>query len=268
MTISLADNEPPDNPSLSIGAVLNRLKPEFPDLAISKIRFLESEGLVTPHRTPSGYRQFSQADVARLRFVLAAQRDQYLPLKVIKDQLDAIDRGLEPASPEARLPRSLTVAPGPSPRDFAASTQVRMNRAELLAQSGLTATSLAELEQFGLVAAGPGWLFRRRLRAGRRYGSRTAGGWSRAPPPAVVPHRGRSGGDPDHPAGFRSGAPARPRCAGAGCCRSRPAGDHDSAVAHPIGEGWITARSRAVARPLAIGDGCLRGVSAACSVSM
>ena len=159
MTISLADNDPPDNPSLSIGAVLNRLKLEFPDLAISKIRFLESEGLVTPHRTPSGYRQFSLADVARLRFVLAAQRDQYLPLKVIKDQLDAIDRGLEPASPEARLPRSLTVAPGPSPREFAASTQVRMNRAELLAQSGLTATSLAELEQFGLVSAGPGGYF-------------------------------------------------------------------------------------------------------------
>lgn len=159
MTISLADNDPSDNPSLSIGAVLNRLKPEFPDLAISKIRFLESEGLVTPHRTPSGYRQFSHADVERLRYVLAAQRDQYLPLRVIKDQLDAIDRGLEPGTPEARLPRSLAVATGPSPRDFATSARVRMNRAELLAQSGLTATSLAELEQFGLIAAGPGGYF-------------------------------------------------------------------------------------------------------------
>jgi DNA-binding transcriptional MerR regulator len=158
MTISLADMS--SNPSLSIGAVLTRLKPEFPDLAISKIRFLESEGLVTPHRTPSGYRQFSTADVERLRYVLAAQRDQYLPLRVIKDQLDAIDRGLEPGTPEARLPRSLTVADGgPSPRDFAATSQVRMTRAELLAQSGLTATSLAELEQFGLIAAGPGGYF-------------------------------------------------------------------------------------------------------------
>ncbi len=146
-------------PTLSIGAVLTRLKPEFPDLAISKIRFLESEGLVTPHRTPSGYRQFSAADVERLRYVLAAQRDHYLPLKVIKDQLEAIDRGLEPGTPEARLPSSVVAADGPSPRDFAATTQIRMTRAELLAQSGLTATSLVELEQFGLIAAGPGGYF-------------------------------------------------------------------------------------------------------------
>lgn len=158
MTTSLVDMS--SNPSFSIGAVLTKLKSEFPDLAISKIRFLESEGLVTPHRTPSGYRQFSAADVERLRYVLAAQRDQYLPLRVIKDQLDAIDRGLEPGTPEARLPRALTVAPtGPSPRDFAATAQIRMTRAELLAQSGLTPTSLAELEQFGLVAAGPGGYF-------------------------------------------------------------------------------------------------------------
>ncbi|HEY5114491.1 MAG TPA: MerR family transcriptional regulator [Nakamurella sp.] len=157
MTTSVADMS--SNPSFSIGAVLTRLKPEFPDLAMSKIRFLESEGLVTPHRTPSGYRQFSAADVERLRYVLAAQRDHYLPLRVIKDQLDAIDRGLEPGTPEARLPRSLQVADGPSPRDFAGTPQVRMTRAELLAQSGLTATSLAELEQFGLIGAGPGGYF-------------------------------------------------------------------------------------------------------------
>src|SRR4051812_9758753 len=76
----------------SIGSVLGRLKSEFPDVSISKIRFLESEGLVTPHRTPSGYRQFSAGDVERLRYVLAAQRDHYLPLRVIKEHLDAIDR--------------------------------------------------------------------------------------------------------------------------------------------------------------------------------
>lgn len=158
MTSSLADDMS-TNPSLSIGAVLTRLKPEFPDVSISKIRYLESEGLVTPHRTPSGYRQYSAADVDRLRYVLGAQRDQYLPLRVIKDQLDAIDRGLEPGSPQARLPRSLAIADGPSPRDFAVSAQVRMTRAELLAQSGLTATSLAELEQFGLISVGPGGYF-------------------------------------------------------------------------------------------------------------
>ena len=74
---------------MSIGAVLDLLRPEFPDVTISKIRFLEAEGLVTPQRTPSGYRRFTAYDCARLRFVLTAQRDQYLPLKVIKEQLDA-----------------------------------------------------------------------------------------------------------------------------------------------------------------------------------
>ena len=93
---------------LSIGEVLGKLRSEFPDVTISKIRFLESEGLIEPQRTPSGYRKFTTADLERLRYVLLAQRDQYLPLKVIKDNLDALDRGLEPAptpggAPIARL---------------------------------------------------------------------------------------------------------------------------------------------------------------------
>ena len=82
----------PDSPGLagmSIGAVLDLLRPDFPDVTISKIRFLEAEGLVTPQRSPSGYRRFTAYDCARLRFVLTAQRDHYLPLKVIKAQLDA-----------------------------------------------------------------------------------------------------------------------------------------------------------------------------------
>jgi DNA-binding transcriptional MerR regulator len=159
MTTSLAEPDMPANNTMSIGAVMTRLKPEFPDVSISKIRFLESEGLVTPHRTPAGYRQFSGADVSRLRYVLAAQRDQYLPLKVIKENLDAIDRGLEPATPEARLPAGLRPAETPSPREFAVGAEIRMTRNELLAHSGLTATSLAELEQFGLLSAGPGGYF-------------------------------------------------------------------------------------------------------------
>lgn len=138
---------------LSIGAVLTRLRAEFPDLSISKIRFLESEQLVTPGRSASGYRQFSTADVERLRYVLAAQRDHYLPLRVIKEQLDAIDRGLEPATPAARLPRSLVVAQGPQPHDFAASADVRMTRDEVLTEADLTAEQLRELESFGLVSA-------------------------------------------------------------------------------------------------------------------
>src|SRR5919107_18699 len=77
-----------DQPStMSIGAVLALLRPEFPDVTISKIRFLEDQGLIEPDRTPSGYRKFSGSDVARLKYVLSQQRDHYLPLRVIKDQL-------------------------------------------------------------------------------------------------------------------------------------------------------------------------------------
>src|SRR5215470_18715097 len=83
---------------MSIGAVLDLLRPDFPDVTISKIRFLEAEGLVTPQRTASGYRRFTAYDCARLRFVLTAQRDQYLPLKVIKAQLDA--------QPDGELPHT------------------------------------------------------------------------------------------------------------------------------------------------------------------
>ena len=74
---------------MSIGAVLDLLRPDFPDVTISKIRFLEAEGLVTPQRAASGYRRFTAYDCARLRFILTAQRDHYLPLKVIRAQLDA-----------------------------------------------------------------------------------------------------------------------------------------------------------------------------------
>jgi DNA-binding transcriptional MerR regulator len=110
---------------MSIGAVLEQLRTEFPDVTISKIRFLESEGLVRPGRAPSGYRQFTPADVARLRFVLRVQRDQYLPLKVIKAQLAAADRGESPGR--------------------------RLTRADLLTAAGIGAGTLDELEQLGLI---------------------------------------------------------------------------------------------------------------------
>jgi DNA-binding transcriptional MerR regulator len=80
-----------DGSHLSIGEVLSRLQEEFPDVTISKIRFLESQGLIDPERTPSGYRKFYPADVERLRFILAEQRDHFLPLKVIKERLDDHD---------------------------------------------------------------------------------------------------------------------------------------------------------------------------------
>src|SRR3954462_7412659 len=95
-------------PRLTIGEVLAVLRDDFPDVTISKIRYLESEDLVHPQRTPSGYRKFSRADVSRLRYVLTAQRDHYLPLRVIKEHLEALDRG-EPLPPGAG--RGRTVPP-------------------------------------------------------------------------------------------------------------------------------------------------------------
>ncbi|HZB49161.1 MAG TPA: MerR family transcriptional regulator [Mycobacteriales bacterium] len=148
--------------SLSIGEVLGQLRPEFPDITISKIRFLEAEGLIHPERTPSGYRKFSAADVARLRFVLAEQRDHYLPLRVIKEHLDAVDRGLEPpehgpGTATRRGPRALSVTgpPGglPGPEAFRPEpAEVRLTRDELLAEAGLEPEQLDQLEQFGLLA--------------------------------------------------------------------------------------------------------------------
>ncbi|MEN9292521.1 MAG: hypothetical protein RL288_317, partial [Actinomycetota bacterium] len=119
---------------LSIGEVLGKLRSEFPDVTISKIRFLESEGLIEPQRTPSGYRKFTTADLERLRYVLLAQRDQYLPLKVIKDNLDALDRGLEPAPTPGGTPiaRLASVDGAISPNAFVEQSEMRLSREELL----------------------------------------------------------------------------------------------------------------------------------------
>src|SRR4029078_10870149 len=84
-----------DGPPLSIGEVLSQLQEEFPDVTISKIRFLESQGLIDPERTPSGYRKFYAGDVERLRWILQEQRDNFLPLKVIKDRLPAHQPAVE-----------------------------------------------------------------------------------------------------------------------------------------------------------------------------
>src|SRR3954453_7136601 len=95
---------------MSIGAVLDMLRPEFPDVTISKIRFLEAEGLVTPQRAASGYRRFTAYDCARLRFILTAQRDHYLPLKVIRAELDAQSDGeLPPIGSPYGVPRLVSV---------------------------------------------------------------------------------------------------------------------------------------------------------------
>jgi DNA-binding transcriptional MerR regulator len=113
---------------LSIGQVLARLSPEFPDLSPSKLRFLEERQLITPARTESGYRTFSPADLDRLRFVLTMQRDHYVPLKVIRGYLDELDAGRQP-----QLPGGATT---PSPSIL--SSDRRYTRDELLREAGAT----------------------------------------------------------------------------------------------------------------------------------
>jgi len=146
---------------LSIGEVLGQLRGDFPDITISKIRFLEAEGLVEPERTSSGYRKFSREDVSRLRYVLSAQRDHYLPLRVIKEHLDAIDRGLEPPALSGggpRVPRALVAAEGmPGPEAFLPDvSEIRLSREELTGAAGLEPEQIDQLEQYGLIAVRPG----------------------------------------------------------------------------------------------------------------
>ena len=138
---------------LSIGEVLGKLRGDFPDITISKIRFLESEGLIEPQRTPSGYRKFTGVDLERLRYVLTAQRDQYLPLRVIKENLDALERGLEPAALPggSATPRLATVDGEFAPGHFAGESELRLSRSELLESSELTEEQLTEVESFGLI---------------------------------------------------------------------------------------------------------------------
>ncbi|TPG33739.1 MerR family transcriptional regulator [Mycolicibacterium hodleri] len=157
----------PDSPALagmSIGAVLDSLRPDFPDVTISKIRFLEAEGLVTPQRSGSGYRRFTAYDCARLRFILTAQRDHYLPLKVIKAQLDSQPDGALPETGSTYgVPRLVQVSSaGDDPvHDTAAvaPTQVRLSREDLLTRSGVDEELLGSLIKAGVVKSGPGGFF-------------------------------------------------------------------------------------------------------------
>ncbi|MBX7434634.1 MerR family transcriptional regulator [Mycobacterium sp. Y57] len=147
----------PDTPALngmSIGAVLDLLREEFPEVTISKIRFLETEGLVTPERTASGYRRFTAYDCARLRFILTAQRDHYLPLKVIKAQLDAQPDGELPQSaPGYGAPRLTTVTGEQARlgRTAVGPTQVRLSREDLLERSGVDDDLLTSLVKAGVI---------------------------------------------------------------------------------------------------------------------
>ncbi|MBQ1100669.1 MerR family transcriptional regulator [Streptomyces sp. b94] len=140
-----------DSGLMSIGAVLNALRDEFPDVTISKIRFLESEGLVEPRRTPAGYRKFSAHDVERLGQVLRMQRDHYLPLKVIREHLDAMERGEAVPLPTLGRQRDGETVPEPSEGPTAA----RIGRDELLAAARIGDQELKEWESYGLLAPLP-----------------------------------------------------------------------------------------------------------------
>lgn len=139
----------------SIGQVMKLLKPEFTDLSISKIRFLESEGLLSPERAPSGYRKYAQADVERLQYILTCQRDNFQPLKVIREHLEMIDRGEEPPAVDQPSPPggpAETEPAGVGPAVIRrAKGPIRMNRRELVRASGITEAHLVELERHQLV---------------------------------------------------------------------------------------------------------------------
>ncbi|GGZ93586.1 MerR family transcriptional regulator [Streptomyces subrutilus] len=148
---------------VSIGTVLTTLRDEFPDVTISKIRFLEAEGLVEPRRTPSGYRKFSTRDVERLAHILRLQRDHYLPLKVIREQLDALARGEQIRIPAPTAHRDPADAVDPtSPAALYGEvgrerpTVARVGRAELVAAAGVDEVRLVEWESYGLIAEAPG----------------------------------------------------------------------------------------------------------------
>ncbi|MGW3630900.1 transcriptional regulator FtsR [Streptomyces sp. NPDC005122] len=138
-----------DSGLMSIGAVLTALRDEFPEVTISKIRFLESEGLIEPRRTPSGYRKFSADDVERLGHVLRMQRDHYLPLKVIREHLDALERGEAVRLPSLGRQRDGGDA---EPLEPDAPAAVRVGRSELLAAAEIGEHELREWESYGLIA--------------------------------------------------------------------------------------------------------------------
>ncbi|QFG68595.1 MerR family transcriptional regulator [Ornithinimicrobium pratense] len=154
---------------VSIGAVLRELHEDFPDLSQSKIRYLETEGLISPERRASGYRLFTRADIARLRFILTAQRDRFWPHKVIKDALDRLDRGLDvpglttpseaaadEGTPVAAPPAEASPDQGASLGDLSAAAlrrrrSIRLTPLELRERTGLDQGTYAQLKAFGLL---------------------------------------------------------------------------------------------------------------------
>jgi DNA-binding transcriptional MerR regulator len=148
-------------PAMSIGEVLSSLKEDFPDVTVSKIRFLESEGLIVPDRSASGYRKFSATDVERLRFILKLQRDSFLPLRVIRERLAAVDAGVV-SHEEIATPAPIAVAPPPKehpgdelvePGDdlFQRATPIHLNESDLADAAGLELSQIQSLREFGVI---------------------------------------------------------------------------------------------------------------------
>jgi DNA-binding transcriptional MerR regulator len=162
---------------LRIGEVVRRLGEEFPDISISTIRYLEDEGLVTPRRTQGGYRLFSEEDVDRLQMILRLQRDEFLPLRVIRDELDA------PGQKERKRRRPTALG--------AAEDEIDLD--ELCSRAGITRELAKELEDFGLLSSrgGPG---------DKRYPE------SDADVAATCAQLARYGVDPRHLRAFRTAA--------------------------------------------------------------
>jgi len=133
----------------SIGEVLVTVKTEFPDITISKIRFLESEGLIDPERTPSGYRKFYEKDLERLRSILRMQRDEYLPLKVIKERL------FQQEEADSQTPIPVIEVSGVEPEEDLAEppTGLQMSIEEMSAATGIDREKIRELESYGLVCS-------------------------------------------------------------------------------------------------------------------
>jgi len=157
---------------LSISEVLAQLRAEFPDISVSKIRFLETEGLIAPARAPSGYRRFAAGDVERLRYILTAQREQYLPLRVIKERLARADQAASAAGaavvpaqsgrrPDDRRADDRRSGDRRSADGQADGPAPRLTRRELLDRAGITEPQLTELELFGLLRRAEGRLYGR-----------------------------------------------------------------------------------------------------------
>ena len=148
-------------PYMSIGEVLSALQPDFPDVTVSKIRFLESEGLVDPERTASGYRKFYQQDLDRLKFILTLQRDSYLPLKVIRERLAQYDAGLVGTAVEAgngAAREAVDEAPKATrpevevDEDLAEpATALHLSENDLAAAAGLDPSQVSMLREFGVI---------------------------------------------------------------------------------------------------------------------